>query len=185
MRRLLLHVCCAPCSPHVLARLRAANTQVTGFFCNPNIQPLREFEFRRLEVARIAERLSWPVVYPPHDMMEWFAAVRGLEYEPERGRRCAVCFRLRLDKTFRYAREHGFDAVATTLSVSPYKVAAQINEQGLSLAREYGIAFLAENFKKHDGWRATRELAAALGVRHQDTCGCVFSRVERLLRLRK
>ena len=101
-------------------------------------------------------------------MREWFAAVRGLEREPERGRRCPLCFRFRLEKAFRHAREHAFDAVASTLSISPYKVAAQINEQGLALAREYGVEFLPENFKKHDGFLVAREQAAALGVRQQD-----------------
>jgi hypothetical protein len=162
-----------------------AEFQVSGFFYNPNIQPRREYEFRRLEVERLAEKLEWEVVYAPYDMMEWFAAVRGLERQPERGRRCAVCFRFRLEKAFRHARENGFAVVASTLSISPYKAAAQINEQGLALAREYGIEFLAENFKKRDGWRSACALAAELGVRHQDYCGCAFSRAERLLRLRK
>jgi hypothetical protein len=185
VKRLLLHVCCGPCSPHVLEKLRAAGFQVTGFFCNPNIQPFREYEFRRREVARLAERLAWPVVFPPYDMMEWFAAVRGLEREPERGRRCPVCFRFRLEAAFRYACEQGFDGVASTLSISPYKVTAQINEQGAALAREYGIEFLAENFKRDDGYGTARRLAAALGIRHQDYCGCAFSKAEKLLRLRK
>lgn len=183
-KKLLLHVCCGPCSPHVLQTLRD-DFLVSGFFYNPNIQPFREYEFRRLEVARLAEKLEWQVVYAPYEMMEWFAAVRGLEREPERGRRCLLCFRLRLEKAFHHAREHGFDAVASTLSISPYKVTAQINEQGLALAREYGVEFLAENFKKHDGWRAACQQAAALGVQHQNYCGCVFSKAERLLRLRK
>jgi predicted adenine nucleotide alpha hydrolase (AANH) superfamily ATPase len=184
VKKLLLHVCCGPCSPYVLQRLRA-DFAVDGFFYNPNIQPFREYEFRRLEVARLAEKLAWPVIFAPYDMREWFAAVCGLEREPERGRRCPLCFRFRLEKAFLHAREHGFDAVASTLSISPSKVAAQINEQGLDLARKYGVEFLAENFKKHDGCRAAREQAAALGVRQQDFCGCAFSKAERLLRLRK
>ena len=185
MKKLLLHVCCGPCSPYVLERLRASGFQVTGFFCNPNIQPFREYEFRRLEVARLAEKLAWPVLFPAYGMMEWFAAVRGLEREPERGRRCSLCFQLRLRKTFLYARANGFDAVASTLSISPYKSTVQVNEQGLALARETGVEFLAENFKKRDGWQVARLKAAALGIRHQDYCGCVFSKAERLLRLRK
>jgi predicted adenine nucleotide alpha hydrolase (AANH) superfamily ATPase len=168
----------------VLRQLRA-NFLVSGFFYNPNIQPRREYEFRRLEVERLAEKLQWPVVYAPYDMMGWFAAVRGFEREPERGRRCRLCFRFRLQGAFHYARENGFAAVASTLSISPYKAAAQINEQGLELAREYGIEFLAENFKKRDGWRAACLEAEALGIRHQNYCGCAFSKAERLLRLRK
>jgi len=183
-RKLLLHVCCGPCSLHVLEKLRA-DFEVCGFFYNPNIQPFREFEFRRQEVAKLAEKLSWPVAYGAHEMKEWFAAVRGMEREPERGRRCRLCFRLRLEKTFLYAREHSFDIVASTLSISPYKVTAQINEQGLALAREFGIEFLPENFKKHDGFLIARRQAERFGVKHQDYCGCVFSKAEKLLRLRK
>jgi predicted adenine nucleotide alpha hydrolase (AANH) superfamily ATPase len=183
-KKLLLHVCCGPCSLYVLQKL-AADFEVSGFFYNPNIQPFREFEFRRLELAKIAEKFAWPMLWAPYDMREWFAAVRGLEREPERGRRCSVCFRFRLEKTFAYACEHGFDYVASTLSISPHKVTAQINEQGMALASKYGIAFLAENFKKNNGFLVSRKKAEALGVKHQDYCGCVFSKVERLRRLRK
>jgi len=182
--RLLLHICCGPCSLHVLQMLQA-DFAVSGFFYNPNIQPFREYEFRRLEVARLAEKLGWPMVYAPYDMAGWFAAVRGFEREPERGRRCPLCFRFRLDNAFRFAREHAFDVVASTLSISPYKVTAQINQQGMDLAREYGVAFLPENFKKNDGYRLARRQAEAMGVRHQDYCGCAFSKAEKLLRLRK
>lgn len=184
MTKLLLHVCCAPCAPHVLQLLRGGY-DVTGFFYNPNIQPLREYEFRRLEVERLAARLDWTVVVPPYDMLAWFAAVRGLEREPERGRRCPACFRLRLERTFRHAREHGFAVVASTLSISPYKSTVQINEQGQALSRQYGVAFLAENFKSRDGFPAARRQAAALGIRHQDYCGCAFSKAEKLLRQRR
>jgi predicted adenine nucleotide alpha hydrolase (AANH) superfamily ATPase len=182
--KLLLHVCCGPCAPHVLERL-SGEYEVTGFFCNPNIQPRDEYEFRRREVARLAGELDWPVVVAPYDMAAWFAAVRGLEREPERGRRCPVCFRFRLERAFRYARDNGFVVVASTLSISPYKVTAQINREGAALAREYGVAFLAENFKAHDGFQAARRRAHELGIRHQDYCGCVFSKAERMLRLRK
>jgi hypothetical protein len=168
----------------VLQKLQA-DFSVSGFFYNPNIQPFREFELRRLELVKIAEKFAWPIIFGPYDMREWFAAVRGLENEPERGRRCPVCFRLRLEKTFRYAREHGFDCVASTLSISPYKVTAQINRQGMALAQEYGIAFLPEDFKKHNGFLIARRQAEALGVEQQNYCGCVYSKVERLLRLRK
>jgi predicted adenine nucleotide alpha hydrolase (AANH) superfamily ATPase len=183
-KRLLLHVCCGPCSLHVLEVLRAEH-DVCGFFYNPNIHPFREYEFRRLELERLAGMLEWPVVYAPYDMREWFAAVRGLAREPERGRRCPLCFRFRLERTFRHAREHGFDGVATTLSISPYKSTSQINEQGAALARQYGIAFLPENFKRCGGYQIGRRRAEALGVRSQDYCGCAYSRAEKLLRLRK
>jgi len=182
-KKLLLHICCAPCSLYVWQKLQA-DFELSGFFYNPNIQPLAEYEFRRLELVKIAEKFAWPMVYASYDLRDWFSAIRGLEGEAERGARCSVCFRFRLEKTFCYAREHGFECVASTLSISPSKVTAQINEQGIALAEKYGIAFLAENFKKKNGFLISRKQGDELGVRHQDYCGCVYSKVERLLRLR-
>jgi len=183
-QKLLVHVCCGPCSLYVWQKLQA-DFELSGFYYNPNIQPFREFEFRRLELAKIAEKFAWSMIWPAHDMREWFVAIHGLEWEPERGRRCPVCFRFRLEKAFGYAREHGFDCVASTLSISPQKVTAQINSQGMALSKKYGIAFLPENFKKNNGFLISCRQAAALGVKHQDYCGCVYSKVERLLRLRQ
>jgi predicted adenine nucleotide alpha hydrolase (AANH) superfamily ATPase len=124
-------------------------------------------------------------VYAAYDLRGWFGAIRGLEKEKERGARCPVCFRFRLEGVFQYAREHGFDCVASTLSISPSKITAQINEQGLALSEKYGIAFVAENFKKKDGFLISRRQGEALGVRHQDYCGCAYSKAERLLRQRQ
>jgi len=183
-QKLLVHVCCGPCSLHVLQMLQT-DFAVSGFFYNPNIQPFAEYEFRRRELEKIADQFAWPMIWPAHDMREWFAAMRGLERESERGRRCPVCFRFRLEKTFLHARDHGFDCVASTLSISPHKVTAQINSQGMALSKKYGIAFLPENFKKNNGFLITCRQAEALGVKHQEYCGCVYSKVERLLRLRK
>jgi hypothetical protein len=183
-KKLLLHICCGPCSIYVWQKLQA-DFELSGYFYNPNIQPFSEHEFRRLELVKIAEKFAWPVVYASYDPRDWFAAVRGLEREAERGARCPVCFRFRLEKTFAYAREHGFDWVASTLSISPSKVTTQINEQGSALAEKYGVAFLAENFKKKNGFLISRRRGQELGVRHQDYCGCAFSKAEKLLRQRR
>ena len=183
-KKLLLHICCGPCAIYVWQKLQA-EFAVSGFFYNPNIQPLAEYEFRRLELAKIAGKFAWPMVVAPYDLHDWFAAVRGLEREPERGARCPVCFSFRLEKAFRHAREYGFDVVASTLSISPSKATAQINEQGLALAEKYGVGFLAENFKKQDGFLISRREGEALGVRRQDYCGCAFSKAESLLRRRR
>ncbi len=179
-KKLLLHICCGPCSLYVWRKLQA-DFEVSGFFYNPNIQPFAEHEFRRLELVKITEKFAWPVVYAPYDLRDWFAAVRGLEREAERGARCPVCFQFRLEKVFQHAREHGFGTVASTLSISPSKLTAQINEQGEALAEKYGVAFLPENFKKKDGFLISRKEGRALGVRPQDYCGCVYSKVERML----
>lgn len=183
-KKLLLHICCGPCSLYVWRKLQT-DFAVSGFYYNPNIQPFAEYEFRRQELAKIAEKFAWPMRYEPYDLRDWFGAIRGLEKEKERGARCPVCFKFRLERVFQYAREHGFDWVASTLSISPSKVTAQINEQGLALAEKYGIAFLAENFKKKNGFLISCQQGKELGVKHQEYCGCVYSKVEGLLRRRQ
>jgi len=180
-KRLLLHVCCASCVVYVVEKLRD-DYDITLFFYNPNIQPKKEYESRKQELLRISTEKGWPVVCPDYDMGEWFSLVGGLEKEPERGRRCSVCFSMRLRKAFHQAQASGFEVVATTLSISPYKVTAQIDAEGKKLGQEFAIPFLDENFKKQDGYRKGRQMAAVLGITHQDYCGCVYSRVEKKTR---
>lgn len=186
-KKLLLHVCCAPCAVYVVKKLEA-DYDVTLFFYNPNIQPKQEYQFRKKELERIARLKNWHVVYPGYEMEEWFNLIKklpGYAQEPERGRRCSLCFNIRLKKAFEYAEEHGYDTIASTLSISPYKVTGQINEEGTGLSRAYGIEFLPENFKKKNGYNIGRKLAVELGVKHQNYCGCVFSKVEKKLKERE
>jgi predicted adenine nucleotide alpha hydrolase (AANH) superfamily ATPase len=175
--RLLLHVCCAPCAVHLFREL-SENARVTGYFYNPNIQPAAEYQFRRSEALRVAEMENWDLVSGSYDPGEWDRSVRGLEQEPERGRRCPVCFEFRLRRAFLYAEENGFDQVATSLSISPHKLVTQINACGEKLSREFGIEFLNRDFKKKDGFKKTRILAASLNIRAQNYCGCLYSRRE-------
>jgi epoxyqueuosine reductase len=180
--KLLLHICCAPCAVYVVQELSAAY-DVTGFFYNPNIQPEAEYLFRMTELQRVAKSDGWNILYGEYDPEKWDEAVKGLEDEPERGKRCSVCFCHRLRETFRIATEKQFDFVASTLSISPYKKTAQINREGEDLAREFGIPFLSENFKKQDGYAKARKLAHDKNIRHQDYCGCLFSKEDRQKRL--
>jgi len=183
MKKILLHICCAPCAIYVFEKLRK-EYDVTGFFYNPNIHPFKEYEFRRIELEKISNKLGWKVVYSDYEIKKWFDLTRGYEKEPERGKRCPICFNMRLRKTFEYAKLNGFDMVASTLSISPYKVTDQINQEGLKLSKEFDIEFLAENFKKKNGYNIGRKMAAEHGIKHQNYCGCVFSKVERLLKIR-
>jgi predicted adenine nucleotide alpha hydrolase (AANH) superfamily ATPase len=182
-KKLLLHICCAPCGLYVFEKL-SREYRVTGFFYNPNIHPRREYQFRQRELERIARIHNWDIIYGNYEMKEWFSLVRGLEKEPERGRRCSICFYMRLKKTFQLAQEREFDVVASTLSISPHKVTAQINREGLNLSREFGIPFLPENFKGNNGYPQARRMSREQGIQHQNYCGCVYSRVERILHLR-
>jgi len=180
-KNLLLHTCCAPCAVYVFLKLKEKYT-VTGFFYNPNIQPKKEYEFRKNEFIKISEKENWPIVIAEYDMNEWFQTVKGFEKEPEKGKRCSLCFNMRLKKTFDYAKKNGFDIVASTLSISPYKVTDQINAEGERVSKIFNIEFLPENFKKKHGYSIGKRLAIDKGIKHQNYCGCVFSKVEKKLK---
>ncbi len=176
--RLLLHICCAPCAVYVHEKL-SREYEVTGFFYNPNIHPAREFQFRKKELERIAVLNHWEIVIGAYDLVEWFHAVKGHEKDPERGERCSLCFYRRLKKTFEYAQANGFTVVASTLSISPYKVTRQIDAEGEKLSREFGLRFLPENFKKQNGFAMAKKMSMEMGIQHQNYCGCVFSKIEK------
>lgn len=173
--RLLLHSCCGPCSTAVLERL-SEHFDVTLHYYNPNIQPAEEYN-KRLETQReVCLRLGITVIDEPYDDGEFMAVAAGLESEPEGGRRCAECFRLRLQRTAEEARAGGFDYFTTTLTVSPHKNAPLINEIGQQAAEVCGVPFLPSDFKKRDGYKRSIALSAEYGLYRQDYCGCLFSK---------
>jgi len=184
MKKLLLHICCAPCSVYVIEKLRE-EFDVTGFFYNPNIHPVEEYDFRVEELTKISNKLGWETIISDYDVKEWFRLVRGHEDDPERGERCTICFDMRFEKVFKYAEENGFDCVASTLSISPYKNTAQINRSGNILSENFRVAFLPENFKKKDGFNIGKKMSIDLGIVHQDYCGCIYSKRDRENKLRK
>lgn len=155
----------------MVERLTAEGHEVLGLFYNPNIHPAQEYE-RRLEVARrVAGELNFPLVAIPETPEEWLRETSGLENEPEGGKRCSVCFRLRLRKTYLYLLERGGDAFTTTLTVSPTKPAAVINQIGMEIG---GDKFLPRDFKKKDGFKRSSELAKKWGLYRQHYCGCIY-----------
>ena len=158
---LLLHACCAPCSSATLERL-ADHFDLTILYYNPNIYPPEEYHRRENELERFVEQAGYrfPVVELPYDPQEFYAAVKGLEQEPEKGERCTVCYRLRLEQTARYAAEHGFPWFCTTLSISPMKDPVRINALGEELGKQYGVRFLPSEFRKKDGYKRSLQLSA-------------------------
>ena len=178
-KRLLLHSCCAPCSSHCLSEL-SPQIGVTVLYYNPNLDCAGEYEKRKREQLRflretgLADFLDCD--YAPE---EYLAAVRGLEGEKEGGARCAVCFRLRLERTAREAKARGFDYFATTLTVSPLKNAKLINTIGFAVAEEVGVRYLPSDFKKRGGYLHSVKLSEEYGLYRQDYCGCAFSKAER------
>ena len=186
MSGIVFHICCVPCGVWPVHLLHEEGEWVVPFYYNPNIHP-REEEVKRLREARALAAVSpWDrLVAPPSRSTDWDEAVRGLEDEPERGLRCAECFRMRLRQAFAWAREHGLDRVGTALTLSPWKRFEQIVEVGHSLERDFpGITFLDRNFRKQDGVQKGRKMARDLGLYQQDYCGCRYSLREREERLR-
>ena len=175
--RLLLHACCGPCSSAVLEQL-CQHFEITILYYNPNIWPDAEYHRREQELERFvaqAHPLGVTVVEDRYDPREFYEAARGLEDEPERGRRCTACYRLRMRRAAQYAAQHGFDWFTTTLSISPHKDAARINQIGQELAAEYGVPHLPSDFKKKNGYLRSLQLSVEYGLYRQDYCGCVFS----------
>lgn len=175
--KLLLHACCAPCSSAVLERLRE-HFSITILYYNPNIYPPQEYHRREQELERFLQDAGMSgisLIELPYDPQEFYTAVKGLEAEPERGERCTVCYRLRMEQAARYAAAHGFDWFTTTLSISPVKDPVRINQIGQELAQKYGVAHLPSEFRKKNGYKRSLELSAEYGLYRQDYCGCVFS----------
>lgn len=180
--RLFLHSCCGPCSSYVLEYL-SEYFQITVFYYNPNISPEEEYRKRVEEQKEFIRRFraKYPISFVEGecDFGAYYAAVRGLEREPEGGKRCEACFELRLRKTARMAKEAKADYFATTLTISPMKNAELLNRIGQRLGEEYGVAWLFSDFKKKGGYQRSVELSREFGMYRQDYCGCVFSREER------
>ena len=182
---LLLHACCAPCSSYVLEYL-AEHFNITVFFYNPNITEKEEYEKRKNELKRlIAEKpFRYPVKMIDGDYSPqiFFDMAKGMENIAEGGERCFKCYELRLDKTALAAKNSGFDYFTTTLSVSPYKNAAKLNELGGAIGQKYGVKYLFSDFKKGGGYLKSVELSDKFGLYRQDYCGCEFSKKEAELR---
>lgn len=179
---LLLHSCCAPCSSYVLEYL-SKYFKITIFCYNPNISPIEEYLKRKEEQKRLISEMpcSYPVsiIDCDYDNSLYEEKIKGLENEPERGRRCSVCFRLRLEKTALKAKELGVDYFGTTLTVSPYKNANLLNTIGLALEKTYQVSFLVSDFKKKNGYKRSIELSREYHLYRQDYCGCKYSKLER------
>ena len=180
--RLLLHACCAPCSSAVLEYL-SQYFAITLLYYNPNIAPLEEYQKREAELRRLVSQMKFthPVELLPcqYDGQAFVQAARGLEGEPEGGKRCEACFRLRLRYAAQEAARLRFDYYTTTLSISPMKNALLLNQLGEEIGREFGVAHLPSDFKKKDGYKRSVQLSKEYDLYRQDYCGCAFSKAQR------
>ncbi len=175
-RRVLLHSCCAPCSGEVIEAIAASGIGMEIFFYNPNIHPREEYELRKSENIRFAEKLGIPFVDADYDTENWFQRVKGLEWEPERGARCTLCFDMRFERTALYAHERGYEVMTSCLGISRWKNIDQINASGVRAAARYpGLTYWTFNWRKKDGSQRMLEISKREHFYKQEYCGCVYS----------
>jgi len=175
---LLLHVCCAPCSSYVLEYLHKY-FKITVYYYNPNISPEDEYFKRAQEVKRLCRDMKLDdvsVIVENYDPASFYDLASGLENEPERGKRCVKCYRLRLEASAIYAKAHSFDYFTTTLTISPLKNAQMLNEIGAEMSQKYSVNYLFSDFKKREGYKRSIELSRIYNLYRQDFCGCEFSK---------
>jgi predicted adenine nucleotide alpha hydrolase (AANH) superfamily ATPase len=175
MEKILLHLCCAPCSPYVIEVLEKT-FDVTLFFYGPNIQPKEEYEFRLNEVKEFAEKIGAKLITGEYDIDEWNHFCEEKKEEPEGGSRCELCFEMRLKKTAALCKEQRSDLFTTSLTVSPHKNSKVINEIGEKIAAQTNEKFLGADFKKDNGFQKSVALAKKFGLKRQNYCGCLFSK---------
>jgi epoxyqueuosine reductase len=174
--KLLLHSCCAPCSGEVMEALLASNIDFSIFFYNPNIHPSQEYDIRKQENTQFAKKHGIECIDADYDADNWFARVKGLENEPERGKRCTECFDMRFERTALYAHEHGFPVICSSLGISRWKDMNQINDSGVRAASRYeDISYWTYNWRKGGGAARMYEIAKREAFYKQEYCGCVYS----------
>lgn len=183
-KKILLHACCAPCTAGVYEQLKK-NFNITLFWYNPNIYPRSEHDRRLTELLNFCDEKNIRIIIGDYLWEDehnfWLKKIKGLENEPERGKRCEICYKVRLDATATIAKsandhhENTFDLIGAELSISPHKEATMINTIGEKVAKKYDLKFLSVDFKKSDGYKKSCELSKEYNLYRQKYCGCEFS----------
>ena len=176
-KRLLLHSCCAPCSGEIIKRLISSNIIFSVLFYNPNIDNEKEYLKRKNEAMLFANKLSVNFFDLDYDNSEWKKRIKGLEKEPERGKRCTECFCLRLEMTALFAKENNFDVFTTSLGISRWKDFKQVCSCGYTAAEKYpGLIFWDYNWRKNGGSERMEEISRHEKFYRQTYCGCIYSK---------
>jgi epoxyqueuosine reductase len=170
--KILLHVCCGVCLAGTADTLTTEGHNITGYYFNPNTAPPAEYEKRLAAAKTIAGIMNFPIIVPAYKPGQWMESTIDLAKEPEGGKRCEVCFRIRLKGTYDYLKEHDFDAFTTTLTIGPRKSAETINRIGREIG---GEKFLSRDFKKNGGAQRAIQLAKQYQIYRQNYCGCIYS----------
>ena len=174
--KILVHICCAPDAVYFLKRLREdyPNAKIIGFFYDPNIHPYEEYKLRLVETQRICKELGIELYEGDYEVESWLFFVKGYEEEPERGKRCSLCFDQRLIKSAQFAKEKGATHLTTTLLMSPKKDLLMLKESGERVCKDLGIDFLFLDYRKGGGTQEMFRLSREMEIYHQDYCGCVY-----------
>lgn len=175
-RKLLLHSCCAPCSGDIMLRLKKSNIDYTVYFYNPNIHPSKEYILRKEENMLFAKKNNIPFIDADYDPKKWFDLTKGMEWNPERGARCSVCFDMRFINTAEYAYKNNFDTFSSTLGISRWKDFDQINKSGIYAASKYkNISYWTFNWRKENGSKRMLDVSKHEKFYMQEYCGCIYS----------
>ena len=172
--QILLHICCAPDSTAVYERL-APEYEVIGYFHNPNIYPEKEFHRRLDETRKVAQRMGFELVAEPYQPESGLEAIKGWEHEPEKGRRCEICFRINLRAAAQKAASMQIPFFTTTLTISPHKKSKSIFKAAGDAEKEFHVRFLEIDFKKSDGFKRSLEISREMELYRQNYCGCRYS----------
>lgn len=178
--KILIHSCCAICSGYPISLLKDMGYAVIVYFYNPNIYPKSEYE-RRLEAQRVlCEHFGVELIEGDYKPDVYYKKVEGFETEPERGKRCPICFELRLKQTAQKAKELGIDKFTTSIVISPHKNFKLLSEIGGKIAQEENLEYVSIDFKKKDGFLKTNQISKELNLYRQNYCGCEFSQRKNL-----
>ncbi|MCK5534593.1 epoxyqueuosine reductase QueH [bacterium] len=177
MKRLLLHVCCAPCTCYVHQCLsKDKKYAITGFWYNPNIHPFLEYQKRMMTLGYYSNEMNLPLIRKTkYSLEEWMEIIKD-KYK-EKDKRCLGCYQLRLEETAKRAKKEKFDSFSTTLLYSKFQMHENIKELGQKLAHTYNIEFYYQDFRL--GWKEGIEISKKLDLYRQQYCGCIFSEKER------
>jgi predicted adenine nucleotide alpha hydrolase (AANH) superfamily ATPase len=173
-RRVLLHICCAPDATVPWPALREEGYDVSGFFYGNNIHPEDEWRFRAEAVRKLSDASGGDCEITPYEPDEWFKLTRGYEAAPEGSGRCAVCFGAQLRAAARFASRFGYDFLCTTLTISPHKAPALINEIGGRRAAESGVGWINRVWRKNGGFKLSAARSKEMGLYRQNYCGCLY-----------
>jgi len=173
--KILAHICCAPDAIYVIGLLQN-DFDVTGYFYNPNIWPEAEYAKRLIETRKVEKILGFEMQEEIYDAERWLGATKKFKDEPEKGRRCDICYALRLGRAAQKASALGIPSFTTIMSLSPWKKADVLNRIGRMLGRRHQVRFLEADFKKKGGFEKSVSLSRQHGIYRQNYCGCVYSR---------